>query len=115
MHAQAVADRLGLRIVVLSTFEESLVIEIHPHGGTRSDRMLHLSFWAEARPLLQQHSPLGHLSRRTLAEPHGPGFQYGVSGPQVHYNSIYGVSDQPPEAPKDKLLGSKRLYNLLAL
>ena len=59
---QAVADRLGLRIVVLSTFEESPVIEIHPHGGTRSDRLLHLSFWAEARVLLQQHSPLCHLS-----------------------------------------------------
>ncbi|KAK9842213.1 hypothetical protein WJX81_000852 [Elliptochloris bilobata] len=77
---QAVADRLGLRIVVLSTFEESPVIEIHPHGGARLDRVLHLSFWAE-----------------------------------VHYNSIYGVSDLPREPPKEKLLGSRRLYNLLAL
>lgn len=50
--AQAVADRLGLHIVVLSTFEESPVIEIHPQGGARSDRVLHLSFWAEARTLL---------------------------------------------------------------
>ena len=71
LHAQAVADRLGLRIVVLSTFEESPVIEIHPHGGTRSDRMLHLSFWAEARALLQQRSPLCRLSRCTLSEVHG--------------------------------------------
>ena len=47
--AQAVADRLGLRIVVLSTFEESPVIQIDPHGGARSDRILHLSFWAEVR------------------------------------------------------------------
>ena len=50
-HAQAVADRLGLRIVVLSTFEESPVIQIDPHGGARSNRILHLSFWAEVRAL----------------------------------------------------------------
>lgn len=49
--AQAVADRLSLRIVVLSTFEESPVIQIDPHGGARSDRILHLSFWAEVRAL----------------------------------------------------------------
>ena len=33
----------------------------------------------------------------------------------MHYNSIYGVSDLPQEPPKEKLLGSRRLYNLLAL
>lgn len=81
-HAQAVADRLGLRVVVLSTFEESPVIEIHPHGGATCDRILHLSFWAEASPcrlLLYPHcavlpaSAHQRLSARSSLQASAPG------------------------------------------
>ena len=66
-HAQAVADRLGLRIVVLSTFEESPVIQIDPHGGARSDRILHLSFWAEVRCAAVSHLGQGNQELLCLA------------------------------------------------
>ncbi|PRW45646.1 OTU domain-containing protein isoform X1 [Chlorella sorokiniana] len=32
---------------------------------------------------------------------------------EVHYNSLYPESEPPPPLPEDKLLGSRRLYNLL--
>ena len=32
---------------------------------------------------------------------------------QVHYNSVYPADDPPQPPPSEKLLGSKRLYNLL--
>lgn len=32
---------------------------------------------------------------------------------QVHYNSVYPVDDPPGPLPNDKVLGSRRLFQLL--
>jgi hypothetical protein len=36
-----------------------------------------------------------------------------LSGLQVHYNSLFPKAEPPGPLPHDKLLGSRRLYNLL--
>ena len=54
---QAAADAFGLRIFIISSYELACVIEIKPNGGWRSERILYLSFWHEARILAAVDSP----------------------------------------------------------
>ncbi len=44
---QAVADTFGVRIAIMTSYQDSCVIEIQPQGETQSQRVLYLSFWAE--------------------------------------------------------------------
>ncbi|KAK9830552.1 hypothetical protein WJX72_012417 [[Myrmecia] bisecta] len=44
---QAVADAYGVRINVMTSFEEACFIELKPLGPVRSQRVVYLSFWAE--------------------------------------------------------------------
>ena len=44
---QAVADTFGVRIAIMTSYQDSCVIEIQPQGQTQSQRVLYLSFWAE--------------------------------------------------------------------
>ncbi len=44
---QAFADAMGIRVNIISSYEESCVIEITPSTGVRERRPLWISFWAE--------------------------------------------------------------------
>ncbi len=44
---QAVADTFGVRIAIMTSYQDSCVIEIQPQGQVQSQRVLYLSFWAE--------------------------------------------------------------------
>ena len=44
---QAISDRLGVKMYIITSYEQSGVIEIKPNGPTKSERILYLSFWAE--------------------------------------------------------------------
>jgi len=44
---QAVADSFGVRIAIMTSYQDSCVIEIQPQGQIQSQRVLYLSFWAE--------------------------------------------------------------------
>lgn len=44
---QAVADAFGVRMVIMTSYRDSCVVEIQPQGQAQSQRILHLSFWAE--------------------------------------------------------------------
>ena len=44
---QAVADTFGVRIAIMTSYQDSCVIEIQPQGQIQSQRVLYLSFWAE--------------------------------------------------------------------
>ncbi|KAL0020195.1 hypothetical protein WJX79_009352 [Trebouxia sp. C0005] len=44
---QAVADAFGVRIAIMTSYQDSCVIEIQPQGQIQSQRVLYLSFWAE--------------------------------------------------------------------
>lgn len=44
---QAVADAFGVRIAILTSFQDGCVVEIQPQGQVKSQRILYLSFWAE--------------------------------------------------------------------
>ena len=46
---QAVADAFGVRMVIMTSYRDSCVVEIQPQGQAQSQRILHLSFWAEVR------------------------------------------------------------------
>lgn len=43
---QAAADALGMRITVITSYQECAILAIEP-AQKRSERMLYLSFWAE--------------------------------------------------------------------
>ena len=58
---QAVADCFGLKIYVISSYEEGEVIEIAPRGPLLSKRVLYLSFWAEARAARATKGLLSHV------------------------------------------------------
>ena len=45
--AQAISDLLGVRIYIITSYQDSGVIEITPNSPTKSERFLYLSFWAE--------------------------------------------------------------------
>ena len=44
---QAVADAFGVRIAIMTSYQDGCVVEIQPHGLVKSQRILYLSFWAE--------------------------------------------------------------------
>ena len=44
---QAVADTFGVRIAIMTSYQDSCVVEIQPQGPVHSQRVLYLSFWAE--------------------------------------------------------------------
>lgn len=44
---QAVADTFGVRIAIMTSYQDSCVVEIQPQGQIQSQRVLYLSFWAE--------------------------------------------------------------------
>ena len=44
---QAVADTFGVRIAIMTSYQDSCVIEIQPQRQIQSQRVLYLSFWAE--------------------------------------------------------------------
>jgi hypothetical protein len=44
---QAISDRLGVKMYIITSYEQSGVIEIKPNGSTKGERILYLSFWAE--------------------------------------------------------------------
>ena len=64
---QAVSDHLGVKMYIITSYEQSGVIEITPHGPVSSARILYLSFWAE----VTDSAPLtfGHGADACLAYP----------------------------------------------
>ena len=44
---QAVADAFGVRIAIMTSYQDGCVVEIQPQGHVKSQRILYLSFWAE--------------------------------------------------------------------
>lgn len=44
---QAVADAFGVRIAIMTSYQDGCVVEIQPQGQVKSQRILYLSFWAE--------------------------------------------------------------------
>ncbi|KAL3161663.1 hypothetical protein ABBQ38_15492 [Trebouxia sp. C0009 RCD-2024] len=44
---QAVADAFGVRIAIMTSYQDACVVEIQPQGQVKSQRILYLSFWAE--------------------------------------------------------------------
>lgn len=52
---QAAADAFGVRIVVMTSYRDSCVIEIQPQGQVQSQRVLYLSFWAEVSRIAYSH------------------------------------------------------------
>eukprot|EP00887_Chlorella_sp_A99_P002213 scaffold21.g2213.t1 len=84
----AAADCFGLKVSLLTSFQDSCFLEIEPQSR-RSERALWLSFWAE-------------VGARGAGRAH-----------RVHYNSLYPAEEPPGELPGEKLLGSRRLYSLL--
>jgi hypothetical protein len=44
---QAASDVFGLKVMLLTSYEESCWVEVEPRGGPRSSRTLYLAFWAE--------------------------------------------------------------------
>ena len=44
---QAVADAFGVRIAIMTSYQDGCVVEIQPHSEVKSQRILYLSFWAE--------------------------------------------------------------------
>ncbi|CAL8470675.1 g10217 [Coccomyxa elongata] len=44
---QAIADRFGVKMYIVTSYREGDIIEINPNGPLRSERVLYLSFWAE--------------------------------------------------------------------
>lgn len=49
---QAVADTFGVHIAIMTSYQDSCVVEIKPQGQTHSQRVLYLSFWAEVKSIL---------------------------------------------------------------
>lgn len=49
MHGvQAIADGFGVKMYIVTSYREGDIIEINPNGPLWSERVLYLSFWAEA-------------------------------------------------------------------
>ena len=44
---QAVADAFGVRIAIMTSYQDGCVVEIQPQCQVKSQRVLYLSFWAE--------------------------------------------------------------------
>lgn len=64
---QAVADAFGVRIVVMTSYRDSCVIEIQPQSHMQSQRILHLSFWAEVH--YNSVYPLGEAPQPYVYKP----------------------------------------------
>ena len=67
-YVQAVSDHLGVKMYIITSYEQSGVIEITPHGPVSSARILYLSFWAEVRdsaPLTLDHGAGTCLTRQS--------------------------------------------------
>ena len=58
---QAVADTFGVRIAIMTSYQDSCVIEIQPQGQIQSQRVLYLSFWAEVCLYGTSVQPLRYL------------------------------------------------------
>ena len=65
---QAIADRFGVKMYIVTSYREGDIIEINPNGPLRSERVLYLSFWAEVT-ISGQSQPLGSLRLCPLAWP----------------------------------------------
>lgn len=58
---QAAADAFGVRIVIMTSYRDSCVVEIQPQGQVQSQRILYLSFWAEVSSYLALSQLLHHM------------------------------------------------------
>ena len=50
---QAAADAFGVKVSLLTSFENSCFVEIKPQTKLQSERNLYLSFWAEVISCVQ--------------------------------------------------------------
>ena len=82
---QAASNVYGLRVILITSFDEEFVISIEPVHG-RGDRILYLSFWAEV-----------HYNSI-----------YPATDPPTH------PADSPDSGKPHKFLGSRRLGKQLS-